>query len=67
MHQSPARSFPEATDQRPVGPHPPVTLYRRAPNLPKRHTKTGLHDKIINQNYDCNSTLPELVIFFFLL
>jgi hypothetical protein len=34
----------------PVGPHPPATLHRRAPNLPKRHTQTGLDAKGVNQN-----------------
>jgi hypothetical protein len=28
-----------------MGPHPPVTHHRRAPNLPKRHTQTGLDAK----------------------
>jgi hypothetical protein len=36
---------PKASTCRPVGPHPPATSDRRAPNLPKRHTQTGLDAK----------------------
>jgi hypothetical protein len=31
----------KASTWRPVGPHPPSTCHRKAPNLPKRHTQTG--------------------------
>jgi hypothetical protein len=32
---------------RPMGPHPPASCHRRAPNLPKRHTQTGLDAKAV--------------------
>jgi hypothetical protein len=43
MLQRPATSPQlKVSTQRPVGPHPPSTCYRKAPNLPKRHTQIGL-------------------------
>jgi hypothetical protein len=35
----------KASTNRPVGPHPLSTCHRKAPNLPKRHTQTGLDAK----------------------
>jgi hypothetical protein len=35
----------KASTHRPVGPHPPATHHKRAPNMPKRHTQTGLDAK----------------------
>jgi hypothetical protein len=35
----------KSSPHRPVGPHPPATHHRRAPNLPKRHTQTDLDAK----------------------
>jgi hypothetical protein len=50
--------------QMPVGPYLPATCHRREPNLPKRHTQTDLDVKEITSE-NCNSTVPERVIFFF--
>jgi hypothetical protein len=35
----------KASACRPMGPQPPTTCPRKAPNLPKRHTQTGLDAK----------------------
>jgi hypothetical protein len=46
MLQRPATSPQlKASTCRPMGPHPPDTCHRKAPNLPKRHTQTGLDAK----------------------
>jgi hypothetical protein len=45
MPQRPASSPRKASTCRSMGHHPPATYHRRAPNLPKRHTQTGLDAK----------------------
>jgi hypothetical protein len=45
MLQRPASLPGKASTCRPLGPHPPATSHRRGPNLPKRHTQTGLDAK----------------------
>jgi hypothetical protein len=46
MLQRPAISSQlKASTHRPVVPHPPTTHHRKAPNLPKIHTQTGLDAK----------------------
>jgi hypothetical protein len=51
----------KASTCRPVGPHPPATHHRRTPNLPKRHTQTGLNvRRVASQQLGLNSTVPEL-------
>jgi hypothetical protein len=32
----------KASTRRPLGPNPPATCHRKAPNLPKKHTQTVL-------------------------
>jgi hypothetical protein len=46
-HAPKATTTPQlkASTHRPVGPHPLATCHRKAPNLPKRHTQTGLDAK----------------------
>jgi hypothetical protein len=46
MLQRPATSPQlKAFTHRPMGPHSPATCHRKAPNLSKRHTQTGLDAK----------------------
>jgi hypothetical protein len=46
MLQRPATSPQlKASTRRPMGPQPLATCHRKAPNLPKRHTQTGLDAK----------------------
>jgi hypothetical protein len=46
VHAPKAHQLPQkASTCRPVGPHPPATCHRRTPNMPKRHTQTGLDVK----------------------
>jgi hypothetical protein len=52
MLQRPASSLQwKASSHRHVGPHPPATCYKRAPNLPKRHTRTGLDAKRVTSEH----------------
>jgi hypothetical protein len=71
MLQRPASSHQlKASTRRPVGPHPPATCHRRAPNLPKRHTETspdakGVTSDKLSWQFCCSRTGVLFFSFFF--
>jgi hypothetical protein len=60
----------KASTTRPMRPHPPATPHRKAPNLPKRHTQTGLDAKELTSEqlrlqFCCSTTGDFFFSFFF--
>jgi hypothetical protein len=60
----------QASTRRPMGPHPPATCHRRAPNLPSRQTSLhveGIKAELLRLKFHCSWTSDFLVLFIYFL